>query len=174
MSSSSRLFPLFALLSLSACVSIPTGPSMLVLPGSGKNFDQFRGDDAMCRQFAHGQVGGTTANQVATQSGVSSAAVGTVLGAAAGAAIDGSSGAGAGAATGLLFGSMIGAGTGSSSAYGLQLRYDNSYVQCMYAQGHRVPVAGRFTSDIHSSNSSNYAVPPPNTPPPPAGTAPHY
>ena len=38
---------LFALLALGACVTVPpSGPSMTVLPGSGKNFNQFRVDDA--------------------------------------------------------------------------------------------------------------------------------
>ena len=30
---------------LTGCVTIPTGPSVMVLPGSGKSFDQFRLDD---------------------------------------------------------------------------------------------------------------------------------
>jgi hypothetical protein len=174
MSSSLRLSPLLALLLLTACVSMPTGPSMLVLPGTGKSFDQFRSDDALCRQYAQGQVGGTTADQAAANSGVRSAALGTVLGAAAGAAIDGRNGAGVGAGTGLLVGGLSGVGAGNSSAYGLQQRYDYGYVQCMYAQGHRVPVAGRFTSDIRPPATGNYNAPPPNTPPPPAGMTPRY
>ena len=36
-----RLFALLALCSLSACVSIPTGPSVLVLPGSGRALMNF-------------------------------------------------------------------------------------------------------------------------------------
>lgn len=173
MSRSMRFLPLFTLLSLSACVSVPTGPSMLVLPGAGKSFEQFRADDAACRQYAQGQVGGTTADQAAVSSGVRSAALGTVLGAAAGAAMDGRSGAGVGAGAGLLFGGMSGVGAGNSSAYGLQQRYDYGYLQCMYAQGHRVPVSGRFTGEARPPASGNYMVPPPNTPPP-AGMTPRY
>src|SRR6266496_605072 len=78
---------LTAALLLGACVSVPSGPSVMVLPGTGKSFDQFRADDMDCRQFAYSQVGGTDANQVASESAVKSAAVGTVIGAAAGAAI---------------------------------------------------------------------------------------
>ena len=52
-----RLFALLALCSLSACVSIPTGPSVLVLPGSGKSLDEFRSDDLRCRQYTAKQVG---------------------------------------------------------------------------------------------------------------------
>ena len=32
----------------------------MALPGSGKNFDQFRNDDYQCRQFAHERVSGTS------------------------------------------------------------------------------------------------------------------
>lgn len=159
-----KLTPLAALL-LGACTTMPTGPSVLVMPGSGKNFNQFRSDDAMCRQYAFGQVGGTTPNQVAVDSGVRSAAVGTVLGAAAGAAIGGERGAAAGAGTGLLFGGLAGTSAGEASAYGSQRRYDYAYIQCMYAQGHSVPVSGRV-----STRRSSYLPPPP--PPPPQGMAP--
>src|SRR5439155_608408 len=37
---------------LGACATVPTGPSMMVLPGTGKPFDQFQADDAACRQWA--------------------------------------------------------------------------------------------------------------------------
>lgn len=167
-----RLSPLFALLLLTACVSMPSGPSVLVLPGSGKSFDQFRADDVSCRQYAHYQLGGATADQAAVDSGVRSAALGTVLGAVAGAAMDGRSGAGVGAGAGLLFGGLSGAGAASSSGYGVQRRYDFAYQQCMYAKGHRVPVSGRFTHEVRPP-ASGYAIPPPNTPPP-AGVTPRY
>ncbi|WP_374063705.1 hypothetical protein [Cupriavidus sp. DF5525] len=38
---------------------------MMVLPGSNKTFDQFRGDDYNCRQFALGQIGGVSSQQAA-------------------------------------------------------------------------------------------------------------
>ncbi|MGA8050776.1 MAG: hypothetical protein WCA09_11450, partial [Burkholderiales bacterium] len=95
-----RIAPL-ALLLLGACTVMPAGPSVMVLPGTGKSFDQFRADDYMCRDYANAQIGGATAQQAATQSGVTSAAVGTLIGAAAGAAIGGQEGAAAGAGTGL-------------------------------------------------------------------------
>src|SRR5258708_32196249 len=101
---------LAAALLLGACVSVPSGPSVMVLPGTGKNFDQFRADDMDCRQFAYSQVGGTDANQVASESAVRSAAVGTVIGAAAGAAIGGRSGAAVGAGGGRLVRAPAGAG----------------------------------------------------------------
>jgi hypothetical protein len=53
----SRLALICAALGLSACTVMPTGPSVMALPGSGKTFDQFRADDGSCRQFALQQVG---------------------------------------------------------------------------------------------------------------------
>jgi hypothetical protein len=162
-----RVLPFAALILLGGCVSVPDGPSMLVLPGSGKNFGQFRTDDVECRQFASGQVGGTSPSQVAGDSGVKSAAVGTLIGAAAGAAIDGRHGAATGAGAGLLIGALAGAGAGESSAYNLQQRYDFAYQQCMYAKGNRVPVSGRMTYSSPSTNYPPSPPPPPGPPPPP-------
>lgn len=148
------------------------------LPGTGKSFDQFRGDDSECRSFATAQIGGASPNQAATDSGVASAAVGTAIGAAAGALIDGSSGAGVGAGVGLLTGALIGSGTAYSSGYALQHRYDMAYTQCMYAKGHKVPVAGRYAYESRGSNSNTQAArtPPPPPPPgkPPAEVPPDY
>ncbi len=153
---------LSGVLLLGACVSMPKGPSVMVLPGTGKSFDQFRYDDVECRQFADVQVGGASPSDIAADSAAKSAVVGTVVGAAAGAALGGRSGAATGAGGGLLIGSAAGAGAGETSAYGLQRRYDYAYIQCMYAKGHKVPVSGRLTS-----SSPSYAPPPPPPPPPP-------
>ena len=49
-----------------------------------------------------------------------------------------------------------------NSAHGMQRRYDNLYQQCMYASGHKVPVAGQMLSSV----PANAATPPPDTPPP--------
>lgn len=157
-----------ALAGLAGCVSVPSGPSQMSLPGTGKSFDQFRADDFRCRQFASDQVGGRSPGQAATDSGVASAAVGTAVGAAAGALIDGSSGAAAGAGVGLLTGALIGSSAGYTSGYALQHRYDMAYTQCMYANGHKVPVSGRFAS-AHD-RAPRYGTPPP--PPPPGYGAP--
>lgn len=153
-----RHLAFLAALSLAACTSVPTGPTVLVLPGTGKSFDQFRGDDQVCRQFAQDQLGGSTPGNAGSISGVTSAIVGTILGAAAGAAADGSHGAGVGAGAGLALGGLTGAGTAQTAADMTQQRYDNGYQQCMYAQGHRVPVAARFMTD---SGLSSYPPPPP-------------
>jgi len=165
MTHSMRSLLLIALLGLGACATMPTGPAVMVLPGTGKNFDQFRFDDGACRQFAYDQVAGVTPSRAADDSGVRSAAAGTLLGAAAGAAIDGSSGAAVGAGVGLLFGGLAGAGAAERSAYGAQYRYDIAYQQCMYAKGHRIPVTARFTQAPPAS-SYTPPPPPPNQPPP--------
>ncbi len=154
---------------ITACVSMPSGPSMMVLPGTGKSFDQFRADDRECRHYALESVGGATPSQAATDSGVKSAAVGTVLGAAAGAAMGGHEGAGVGAGTGLLVGGLAGTESAQVSGYGVQRRYDISYVQCMYAKGHKVPVSGR---SYRQSRPAYYPPTSADIPPPPAGTPP--
>ncbi len=168
-----RLSPLAALLLLGACATIPDGPSVMVMPGTGKSFDQFRVDDADCRQFALSQIGGASANQAAVTSGVEGAAVGAAVGALAGAAIGGHENAGAGAGMGLIAGSAIGAGSGQASGYAAQRRYDNAYVQCMYAKGNRVPVSGQMApARSYSPPPGAYAPPPPPpgyAPPPPPG-----
>mgnify|MGYP001174159670 CR=1 FL=1 len=167
--------PLALVAALAACASVPSGPSMLVLPGTGKSFDQFRGDDAMCRQYAQQQTGASP-QEVADASGVRSAALGTAIGAVAGAAVGGSRGAAVGAGGGLLVGSASGAGAAQVSASGMQRRYDHAYVQCMYAQGHRVPVAGQMSGPSRSASPSSYRSippPPPGQPPaPPPGVSP--
>jgi hypothetical protein len=179
-----KLTPLVALLVLgiAGCTTIPTGPSRMALPGSGKDFDQFRVDDASCRQYAL-DTSGATPTQTQENSAVKSAVVGTAIGAIAGAAIGGSShGAATGAGVGLLMGAMAGAAAGDQSGYAVQRRYDNGYVQCMYAKGHRVPVpAGMAPSrqvqaPAQPAPQQPYYAPPPQAPyygaPPPPGSAP--
>jgi hypothetical protein len=160
---------LIAVAALSACATMPTGPSVLALPGEGKSFDEFRADDAVCRQFAYEQAGGTTGQQAAQDSAIKSAVVGTAIGAAAGAAIgsvSGDMGAGAaiGAGSGLLVGSAVGSSYASGSYYEAQRRYDNSYLQCMYAKGNQIPGYRRSTGTIRRSY---YPPPPADYPPPP-------
>jgi len=164
-----------AALVLSACATAPTGPSMLVLPGSGKSFDTFRFDDFECRNFATAQAATPTAEQARQDSMVRGAALGTVVGAIAGAAIDGSRGAGVGAGTGLIIGTASGASSGAGDSYSAQRRYDHAYIQCMYSKGHRVPVDGRLSEQTGQRPAPAMARPAPPAPPvgapppPPAG-----
>src|ERR1041385_3586104 len=78
MTARKSVLPVTACLLLTACATVPTGPSILVLPGTGKSFEQFQADDAVCRQWAMQQTG-TTPNQAGATSAVTGAAVGTVV-----------------------------------------------------------------------------------------------
>ena len=69
------LLPLALL--LGGCVVVPpSGPSMMVLPGSRMTFEQFQIDDAACRQFATAQIGGQGAGEAAQQSAAASTVAG--------------------------------------------------------------------------------------------------
>lgn len=157
-------------LGVAACTTIPTGPSRMALPGSGKSFDQFRADDAACRQYAL-ENSGATPQQIQEASGIKSAVVGTAIGAAAGAALGGTGrDAAAGAGVGLLMGSVAGAAAGEQSGYMMQRRYDDGYTQCMYAKGHRVAVPGGMVytpPPAPAAPQPYYAPPPPGSAPPP-------
>ncbi|MDR2451362.1 MAG: hypothetical protein LBE85_06245 [Candidatus Accumulibacter sp.] len=156
------------------CASYPTGPSALALPGTGKTFEQFRGDDGDCQRYAFQQIGGQTAEKAQEESAVRSAVIGTAVGAIAGAVIGGHDGAAVGAGTGLLFGSTAGTDASRRSAYGSQRRYDNAYIQCMYARGHKVPVPAGMSRVMQEQAPAPFA-PPADTgtiPEPPPGDPP--
>jgi len=70
------------------CATAPAGPSVVVMPGAGKPFEQFQADVGVCREWAATQVKGAFVEVPALE---------------------------------------------------VQRRYDNAYVQCMYAKGHQVP-----------------------------------
>lgn len=160
---------LAAAMMLASCTTVPTGPSVAVMPGDGKSFEQFNADDVVCRQYAGSQNGG--AAQAANDKAVESGIVGTLIGAAAGAALGGNRQAAAvGAGTGLLVGSAAGANESQYGSYSTQRRYDISYEQCMYAKGNSVPAAARMP---HRRQPTAYAPPPPDMPPPPPVDAPH-
>ncbi len=157
---------------LSGCATVPHGPSVMVLPGSTKSFEQFQSDDAVCRQWASQQVG-TTAQKASTDSTVGGAVIGTVVGAAAGAALGAAAGnpaigAAAGAGVGLLGGTAIGASRGEASGGSVQRRYDMSYTQCMYAKGNQVPAA----RGSRVQQQPAYTSPAPPAPPPPPAVSP--
>ncbi len=173
------LLPIGAGVFLSACVTVPMGPNVMVLPGSGKDFEQFRVDDAVCRQWALQQTG-TTTSRASTEAAVSGAAVGTVLGAAAGAAVgaaagDAAMGAAAGSGIGLLGGAAAGADRGEADRWSVQRRYDVAYMQCMYVKGNQIPIPGG-SQLMHSAPRQRPAQPatrePAGVPPPPIGSPP--
>jgi hypothetical protein len=161
------------------CATMPTGPSVRVLPAPGKPFEQFQADDAICRQWAERQIG-MGAQDTANQNTVTGAAVGTVIGAGLGAAIGAASGnPGAGAAIGAGSGLLVGTASGASSGqvYGMeaQRRYDTTYLQCMYAKGNQIPGTVRRVRRTRSvpppppPNSEMYSVPPDYYPAPGPG-----
>jgi hypothetical protein len=167
--------PVATLVLFTACATVPSGPNVVVLPGQGKHFDQFRSDDYTCRSFAAQQTGATPSD-TATRQTIGGAILGTLLGAAAGAAIGaagGNAGTGAavGAGVGLLGGTAVGA-SASTPVYGtLQQRYDAAYMQCMYAKGHQIPVSRGSVPSYAAQPAA--APPPPPPPPPPAATPPN-
>ena len=125
---------------LGACTVMPTGPSVMALPGSMKSVEQYQSDVAACQQYAGAIIaasgGGTAA--AADNNAASSAAASAVLGAAAGAIIgsatgQASQGAAVGAGTGLLFGGMAGSSYTSMSSYqlaaGLRQRLPSVHVR---------------------------------------------
>jgi hypothetical protein len=132
---------------LAACTTVPSAPSVLVLPGTGKSFESFQADDTACRQYAQQRIG-TTAQQAASDAGLKSATVGAAIGAV---------------------GALAGTGAADLCAHEAQRRYDHGYQQCLYAKGHRVPVYGNFVSQGARDGAQ---VPPPPAgmpPPPPSG-----
>lgn len=176
-----------AVVALSACVTVPPGPSVGALPGSRKSFQQFQADDANCRQFALSRTGAPS--DAANNAGAASTVVGTAIGALIGAAIGGGEGAAVGAGVGLLGGAAAGSANAQATFAGAQRQYDSVYLQCMYAAGNRVPappgyapqarvqpaITGRSPAPGYAA-PPNAAIPPPGTPgpglPPPGAAIP--
>jgi len=172
-----NLLLMFAAAVLGGCATLPTGPSVMVLPPPGKPFEVFQAEELQCRNWAAQQTGQQPAVAV-NQNIASGAGIGALLGAGLGAAIgaaSGDAGAGAaiGAASGLVGGAAVSSGPAYSAGVELQRRYDNAYMQCMYSKGNLIPGVVR-------PSQQNYAVPPPpppsgsppEPPPPPAGSPP--
>jgi len=147
---------------LAACATAPPGPNVMVLPSSGKSFDQFRADDYACRQWALQQAGMVRGR--APQHNIADGAIiGTLVGAGLGAAIgsaygNADTGAAIGAGIGLLEGASIASGAACAAGAEAQRRYDMAYQQCMYAKGNQIPGSVR-------SSPRRFHTPPP--PPPP-------
>jgi hypothetical protein len=168
-----KVAPLLFLALFTGCATVPTGPSVNVLPTPGKAFDQFMSEDATCRQWAEKQIGASpeAVKEGQDQNVATGAVVGTAAGAGLGAAMGAASGnAGVGAAIGagmgLLFGSAIGADNAQQYGHQAQRRYDNAYVQCMYSYGNQVPGVPQAAASV-----PRVAAPPPPpvvAPPPPA------
>ena len=155
------LLVLLGVLALSGCATVPTGPSVMVLPAQGKPFEAFQTDDSVCRQWA-AQQAGAGPSETTNQNLANGAVLGTVMGAGLGAAIGAASGAtgtGAaiGAASGLIGGTAIASGPAYGAGWEVQRRYDVAYQQCMYAKGNQIPSVVR---------TARRAAPVPPPPPP--------
>lgn len=118
---SKHLYPILITTTLlSACTLMPSGPNVVVLPGTGRNLEQFRIDDIDCQQHAMQIVHDDVEKY-------------------------------------------------SINGYVIQNKYDVSYIQCMYAYGHRVPIIGNYApAPPHRITN----IPPTVPPPPPQGMPP--
>ena len=127
---------------LGACVTVPGGPSVMVLPGSGKPFEVFQADDDSCRQWASHRSGRVPNEPVtggvhrcdyrdpawrgarrrhrrrSRQSGP---------------------GRGRRCRERFFFGTATGASADAQTGMSMQQRYDTAYTQCMYAKGNQIP-----------------------------------
>ncbi len=157
---------LLAPLMMTACTSVPTGPTVNVMPGKDSTFEQFKADDETCRDYAEERAGDPDNSQSMTT--LKNAAVTAAVGALAGAALDHGHGrsAAVGAGAGLILGTLGGAGASGEARRDAQVKYDNAYTQCMYAKGHDVPFSGKYRNQ-EGMNRSSYGPPPHSTTPPP-------
>ena len=171
-----------SLSAMTACATIPLGPSVMVVPPWGKPFEIFKQEDASCRRWAEQQIGISpqgAINKDTTTGAIVGTAVGAGLGALTGAA-SGHAGAGAliGGAAGMFVG--VASGTDSGQTYGreAQRRYDMAYLQCMYANDNQIVGNSRV---MRRNYRTNVLLPPPpvtrlrsyeSIPPPPPGSRP--
>jgi peptidoglycan-associated lipoprotein len=156
-----RGFLLFLVIAiLGGCATMPTGPTVMVMPPPGKPFEVFAEEDTICRQWAQQQIGGASPSETANQNLASGAVIGTLVGAGLGAAIgaatgDVGAGAAIGAGAGLLGGSAMATNPAYASGWQLQRQYDIAYQQCMYAKGNQIPGL------VVRRQTQTYAPPPP-------------
>jgi hypothetical protein len=177
--SGERVLVLFlAVAMLSGCATMPTGPSVMVLPASGKSFEVFQSEDLACRQWAEWQTGASPTDTV-NQNLAGGAAIGTLMGAGLGAAIGAASGnaatgAAIGAGSGLIGGTAVASGPAYGAGWEVQWRYDIAYQQCMYAKGNQIPGVARpsrRTSRVPPPPPPGF-TPEPLVPPPPGADLP--
>ena len=143
-----------AVIALSACAPTVMAPTVPVMPGANKPFDQFAADQQTCQAYANSQTAPMAAQ--ANNQAAGGALLTTVLGAGLGAAFGGGRGAAIGAASGAVVGGSMAARNSSMAGMGIQQQYDIFYSQCMYARGDQVP----------GFAPNQYALPPyPGAPP---------
>jgi hypothetical protein len=152
-----------AVMALTACAPTVMVPTVQVLPGHNKPFDQFAADQTACEAYANSQTAPLSAQ--ANNQALGSALLTTALGAGLGAAVGGGRGAAIGAASGAVVGTAAGAQGSSFAGMGIQQQYDIYYSQCMASHGNQVP---NFGPTPYAPPPYPGAVPPlPGYPPPP-------
>ena len=155
-----------AVIALTGCAPTVMAPTVPVMPGANKPFDQFAADQQTCQAYANSQTAPLAAQ--ANNQAVGTTLLTTALGAGLGAAVGGGRGAAIGAASGAVVGGSMGAQGSSLAGMNIQQQYDFYYSQCMYARGNQVP---GFSPNM-------YGIPPypgPGGPPPPGyGPPPRY
>jgi uncharacterized protein YcfJ len=154
-----------AVIALSACAPTVMAPTVPVMPGANKPFDQFAADQQTCQAYANSQTAPMAAQ--ANNQAAGGALLTTVLGAGLGAAFGGGRGAAIGAASGAVVGGSMAARNSSMAGMGIQQQYDIFYSQCMYARGNQVP---GFAPTQYALPPYPGAAPGAPMPPPP----PHY
>ena len=130
---------------LAGCTSMPTGPTVAVMPAATKPFEVFMQDDALCRSWASHAIG-VPGHDAAAERMLGSTMAGVAIGVAIGAVAGGHHGTGPGAALGGAIGASQGSVLAQAETGSAQRRYDIAYLQCMYANGNAVPVRGGYQS----------------------------
>ncbi len=182
----SVLLPLSALVVLGGCVTVPVGPAVRVMPGTGKSFDQFQADDGNCRQYAYASIGGPDAARQGQDNGRGKRRDRLRDWRRSGRCDRRRDGPGR-----TRRGDRCRHGSAVRQRRRCERRgilvlptaaqYDTAYMQCMYARGNQVPgrMAYRSSMPVYSYPPQSNPVPPgvpesapplnyppPNTPPP--------
>ncbi|WP_230975571.1 glycine zipper family protein [Acetobacter garciniae] len=113
------------------------GPTVQVLPTPGKDYGTFVQEQNFCRSQAEQAVRGQAAHQ--NEKALIGGIAATALGAGLGAAVGGGTGAGIGAAAGAVGGGIGGGAYSQGRQRGIQVQYNNAYVQCMAAYHNVIP-----------------------------------
>ena len=77
------LYALFAATVLGGCTTLPSGPSVAVMPAPNKPFEVFEHDDLVCREYASRRIGVDPATQQQGQIATGAIAGGTAYSSAA-------------------------------------------------------------------------------------------
>lgn len=128
------LYRVLPVLVMAGCAQVPIGPTVQVMPGSGKSYAVFQADQSSCTLAAQQRTRGHVDASNNRAAGVIAAS------ALAGAATSYAYGerASVGAAEGGATGAVIAGEMGANDQYSIQRLFDMTYGQCMFARGHQV------------------------------------